>query len=966
MEQQAQLELDQQELEQERRNMEQVYQATLQDRIAELEAQNVSLTMSAKSAKRAARKRARRAAAEADESRVVHASRSCEVSDSDVRDQVDLIQRMGPGMSPAIDAQLAAHEFAQRALDFAQATDAIEVNSVSTSTPRSASEGAQNSNAHNREGAENPEGAPNPNTISFIPPDTNRQATSITSLLEEDYAGPSPSEVVREGDRLIDRFIGAQAAEQMLQENADLHDERVCRLISSGYNPREACEALSMTKVGGFESTARATEYLRVKSGTPLANIAKAVGTCQQQIGLLSSAAASATTQATSKAEMVFGPSLSEFVSANERAEGVAGRVQNLHDKSTFGHLSSVSKAAINLKEVVRRGPDRELRDTQWLGAICLAVCEDCSKCAANRAKKESRDAADRERLLQDASERGGRAAKDDWKASDSKHDRNLPFEECWICMAKPEAERNTEDQWCHHCDQCGAAAHVGCERLQEWVEDNGKSRFYCKLCTRQKQAAANALTRRDQDRKGQPPHRDWSNSRYVGGGAAAHRGAGGMPPPATPPRQQATPPRSPSGWDSRQEELALFVRELVDARVDAGTRSNTEPILRLNTTTDTVDNSKFSTSSSNTNVKINNYVMWEETGTGRPKQGTETGSGATAWAWFKRTNIPIRDAAVNMKGGLGLLSANAISHTMQITLAAGMLNEAEVQPKTNMSEREIDLWVQGDREFTWFKKLSDEILIKVMDRLSSSVNPAPFFRMAIGTEIPAFKDGDLYYPVTEFTNHADKWVSTLSELIKGGWKEGSTNLKQVFLASISSCQLVYDQAKREMHEDVLRLIATLKKWIIVQDNEIQGAKAAKASIKNRTRTTESQQPQEADKSFEKRVRALFTSMQSGQAPIAPGQAAGQDKTHTGPMWQCQHCGNEWRDDPAKPPRCKKECVYHEHKDFNKTEKYPKGSKPLSWKAYGEPYPQKQQAFFDKRDQQKGYSMNLKPEGRRK
>jgi hypothetical protein len=93
-----------------------------------------------------------------------------------------------------------------------------------------------------------------------------------------------------------------------------------------------------------------------------------------------------------------------------------------------------LSKAAINLKETVRRGQDLELRNTMWLGAICLAVCEDCAKCAANRFKKEAKDAADRERLLLD--EKGGkRAVKDDWKESDSKHDCSLPVMDCWICL---------------------------------------------------------------------------------------------------------------------------------------------------------------------------------------------------------------------------------------------------------------------------------------------------------------------------------------------------------------------------------------------------------------------------------------------------------------------------------------------------------------------------------------------------
>lgn len=173
-----------------------------------------------------------------------------------------------------------------------------------------------------------------------------------------------------------------------------------------------------------------------------------------------------------------------------------------------------------------------------------------------------------------------------------------------------------------------------------------------------------------------------------------------------------------------------------------------------------------------NTNVKISNYVMWDEATTGKPKPGTETGSGAQAWAWFKRTNIPIRDAAVNMKGGLGLLSAYAITHNMQITLAAGMLNEPEVHPRLNMTEKEINEWVKSDMEFKWFKTLPDEVFIKVMNRLYASVNPAPFFRLVIAADIPELKDGDLYYPVEEFQTHCDKWISTLSTLIKGGWQK--------------------------------------------------------------------------------------------------------------------------------------------------------------------------------------------------
>jgi hypothetical protein len=155
---------------------------------------------------------------------------------------------------------------------------------------------------------------------------------------------------------------------------------------------------------------------------------------------------------------------------------------------------------------------------------------------------------------------------------------------------------------------------------------------------------------------------------------------------------------------------------------------------------------------------------------------------------------------------------------------------------------------------------------------------------------------------------------------------------------------LVHNQAKREKNEDVLRLIATLKKWIIVQDNDVQSAKAAKQAVKNKADS-------EKDKSFEKRVKALFT---QEMVHLPKGEAKRQ-KSSDLPEWQCNECGNKWQDSKDRPHRCRKECIYSEHKDANKTGKpYPKGTPALSWKAYGQAYPPKQQAFFDRRDALKG------------
>ena len=956
-------------------------QVSLQALYDQLQADHALLTKKTKNKKKSDKRKQKKAGVASTgqaAASFVQSSPSCEGADVDVALNHDSIPRSPPVSSALPGADLAAHLFAQQVLKSGSSSSSV----ASQNAASMLGEQAVNLTA----AVVSP--TPPPRALTLQGEPQSKQATraagspaadllqpaaatsnSLSYLFDEDYeaASTTTGEAGAEGDALIGAYLGGKDLEAAIQANAAMHDERVIRLINSGYNPREAIDALKATKASGFESTEKALEHLRVKSGTAISAISKAVVDCNQKIDKLTSTAA----VSTAKVDAAFGPSLSEFVSNNRKAEDLAGRAQLLHDRSTFGHLACSSRAAINLKEIIRQGGDAELRDTKWLGAICLAVCEDCVKCAANKAKKRERDESDRAKLLSSTTIQLPGPAVEPWTRADAKHDRTLPRLHCFVCVSKAPEDR-CADNWLYHCDRCGQAAHEECERLTEWVENSGRSSFMCKLCLRDTQSDLEMEHRR--------PARDWTNSRYIGGGGPAGSGltspnrhpstAGASGP--NPRRSQATPPGSPSEisrisprhgsqWDSRQgDEITSLLQKLVDNSPNSGTKDAST--LNASASTNTAAGTSTNTTGpSNTNVKINNYVMWEETSAGRQKPGIETGSGVAAWAWFKRTNIPIRDAAVNMGGGLGLLAANAISHNMQITLAASMLNEAEVQPEQNMTEREIDIWVKRDREFTWFKTLSDAILIKVMDRLSASVNPAPFFRLVIAAEIPTMKDGDLYYPVAEFNSHADKWISTLSDLIKGGWQEGSTNLKQVFLASICTCQLVYDQAKREMHEDVLRLIATLKKWIVVQDNEIQSARAAKASIKSKHKTTEHVFP-DTDKNFEKRVRALFTSMNgAAQQQETPKQVAAL----TGPTWQCQGCGNEWRDDPARPPRCKKECVYSEHKDINKLAKYPKGAKPLTWKAYGEPYPPKQQAFFDKRDTMKG-ALGQKPEARRK
>ena len=180
---------------------------------------------------------------------------------------------------------------------------------------------------------------------------------------------------------------------------------------------------------------------------------------------------------------------------------------------------------------------------------------------------------------------------------------------------------------------------------------------------------------------------------------------------------------------------------------------------------------------STNTNVKINNYIMWDvkkggstaEKAKEKSKPENSTNSGE-AWEWFKTTNIPLRDAALAMGGNLGPLT-NAITAKKQMALAAKMVDEPEVRPRANMSEKEINRWVATCRAegFLWFRTLSDELLVLLMNRLNASVNPAPFFRMKLAVDLPALKDGEIYYPVDEFQLHTEEWVTKLNALVVAG-----------------------------------------------------------------------------------------------------------------------------------------------------------------------------------------------------
>ena len=727
---------------------------------------------------------------------------------------------------------------------------------------------------------------------------------------------------------------------EKIEKNNALHDARVIALSESGFNTKESIEALKATKEDGLESTQRAANWLRAVSTTPMINMAKAIGKVQQ-------------TQSYQKGQLAaqgqrsqYGPRVCDLVTKFPGIKQVCIDIQQAHDMNDFGHASTLSGSIKTLyKSLVERKLHHQHKATE---EVCQAVCEDCAKCRENHNKQ--RQDVDQEMLRIAA--RDAITAPKPWDIGDSKRDKTLRRGFCGTCNrgslnAQP-GERFDARHWLYYCIDCKQGWHEHCEgfkQLQEWIDEKGKNGFLCIPCHlkrhRREEAKAEATL----------VHSPRQTSKWD--------------------LQAPAKKRKDTEWDKQVKGAASGGSAAVDHRPERrrGTTPN-EPITQPTTTTDSSAGSQIATSqllsalATSTNVKINPYIMWDEAGavTVKGKGKIETGSSAAAWEWFKKTNIPIRDTAKALKGNLGPLTS-AISNTMQLALAGSMLNEPEVQPQPNMTEAQINAWVESDAKFSWFPLMSDELLIKLMNRLNASINPEPFFRLIMPVDTPSFKDGDIYYPVDEFQKHCDKWISDMNALVAAGWQQGSSNLREVFLASIANCSTIHDQAKREVHTDVNRLIAALRKWILIKNNEVASQKAAKAALKVKEGGQAKAPAEEKEEGLTaKKVKALFTQFTKEQAKTG-AQAQGGNRVPPPPLtpsgeegkkWQCPRCGNEWPDDGVRRIRCREiECAYEEHKDCNRGGKpWPKGLKPLTWKGYGEAYPPKQQAYFNRKDAQ--------------
>jgi hypothetical protein len=163
-------------------------------------------------------------------------------------------------------------------------------------------------------------------------------------------------------------------------------------LVNSGYNLHETLNALKSTRdLVGMESTERASEYLRKFSKTPMQKLTIALGAVQEKMsGLQKESIRFSQSELES-----FGPALSDLAEEHPGCTKQAVYVKRLHDLQQLKHLSSCAKVAEALRRQMAAHTTihAEYRDPEFLGRICVAVCKDCEKCTANRAKHEAKEA---------------------------------------------------------------------------------------------------------------------------------------------------------------------------------------------------------------------------------------------------------------------------------------------------------------------------------------------------------------------------------------------------------------------------------------------------------------------------------------------------------------------------------------------------------------------------------------------
>ena len=649
---------------------------------------------------------------------------------------------------------------------------------------------------------------------------------------------------------------------------------------------------------------------------------------------------------------------LAAILAGNPSAINVVLHLVDAHQRIRNGHSTELGRTAANLiaHRQVQNFAGLKQISKENLQKIAQSVIYDCRECEnlrvkakaaqdeaertkkeeeARKAKERTSKAAEEERKRRAAAEKKEREDReaersrqaatpplddldnyqqdshsDPFDVRDAKWAKRRKVELCWNCGKGDLGGDRTDLFICEVCDKC---FHKPCTTWSKVIRSSAAPsssdyEFACRNCCRNLPVRWRLYTEGD-DPAPTRNRTDWGDGlvstppaqipRRPGAGAGAVSAA---PPPT----------------DPRHNTLDL-------------TQLSHAPPSGLNSTLFSAGNV----------IKVDRYFEWKPTPSDWDLRKThpECGLSEPAYKNWKSTNISRRDAS-GTPPTLGPLT-NAISLDMYVSVGSALLNFDYF--KEGRTDLEINEWVKKDPSFKWVKQVSDQDLLKYLDKHFSILDHEPFLALKFPGPDQGYstttEDGDTNYFATSFGNFADKWLRSLKDLRQGGWDDTHRDLKQAFVNALEAQPTLFREANTYKTESHDLLISHMRAWCILRENQVNKnaqTRAQTAAVRSGERSPGPKSPGNIDK-YEKQIKVLRTEVanlkqnQNTDRPITARIPASVDSKT---QWYCHGCGKTYSRD-GRPIPCEKQCVYFEHaehnQDYRKGKAWPIDKTPLTW-----------------------------------
>ena len=741
-------------------------------------------------------------------------------------------------------------------------------------------------------------------------------------------------------------------------------------LLQAGHAIMDVHQALETTKISGTWSAQRAVLFLQ-----------------KQQKERLTLGVAKANEQESDLPNIVESSALAKLLCEKLEFADIICKVRELHAKQRArnAHQAKPAVVAANLVELPVVKGDAQLQRCGYafLCRIASAVSEDCEQCktlrdklesdeqwklkaAAARAEREKADKAKELKKSAEALEAHKRQREPDrlrdapFKLSDSKRDLCKPRVPCTKCNLGQEGGK-----WVLFCStsNCSKAYHYQC--CLEFIQyrlPNGKTRFACESCQKQRQDLLAAGVEQEAweivIQPGEAP--DHGEAIANGAGGAAFSRAKDFP--------------RTTGDSTLATPQGMGTGTLASANFSSGSTETDSARKLLNFSTEVFDGKE----KAKTNITVKDYFRWDSVPEGwapkpdalgitNPEHPTH-GYGKAAYTHWRRQNVTNRDMAKAAGSSLGPLT-RGIAQEMKVTVGNIFLDETHLPglwtQEASMTTQQIDDWVSEwiriHPKYDWVDKITDETLLLVLDKKFGVTKPTLFLSKRYPANLSLLdSSGNICYHVATFNTWATQWENELNELKASGCDFSGVDLKAVLLNALSTNRTLWKEASEQGTTSTVRLLAHMRTFVMVKDEAARTARNELSHLRSLEKPAAGQTPTDATASNDTTAAALLSMVQQLQdtvsslsrAPNSPAVAGvGAKNTHLKPLnphmrvckdpakCRCNGCGNAWVRRLRVP--CFKTCTFVEHPKYNKecnTKDFaPKDG--LTWKNFREEFP---------------------------